>query len=249
MDQRVHKILADAGIASRRACESLIRAGRVTVNGEVVAQLGARADDETDDIRVDGKPIPKDVERQYLVVNKPIGYVATVRDRHAAHTVMELISGVRGRLYPVGRLDADSAGLLLMTNDGAFAQAMLHPSHGIERSYRAVVRGALDDFALTDLRAGVALEDGITAPADVTLIERDPERNISVVDIVLREGRNRQVRRMMEAVGSRVLALTRTRFGPIVLAGLAPGTWRKLRSAEIEELLTASRSVTNPGDG
>lgn len=216
-----------------------MRSGRVTVNGLTVTQPGAKADPEADDIRVDGKPIRRDVTRRHILLNKPTGFVTTVHDPHAEHTVMELVRGVRERIYPVGRLDADTAGLLIMTNDGEFAQKLLHPSHQVPRTYRAVVRGAMDDFAITDLRAGVALEDGLTMPAQVDLIERSRATNITVVDITIREGRKRQVRRMIDAVGHRVLALTRTRFGPIALADLAPGTWRNLRPDEIALLSEA----------
>lgn len=214
-----------------------MRSGRVTVNGQPVTTPGAKADPERDDIRVDGKPLRRNVQRLYLVLNKPTGFVTTVRDPHARHTVMDLLGGVRERVYPVGRLDADTAGVLILTNDGDFSQKLLHPSHSVPRTYRAVVRGLVDDFAVTDLRAGVALEDGLTAPATVTVVERNAESNTTVLDLTIREGRNRQVRRMLDAVGHRVLALTRTCFGPVTLSGLAPGTWRKLRPAEVAELI------------
>jgi len=214
-----------------------MRSGRVTVNGAKVTEPGAKADPEADDIRVDGRPVQSRQRRVYLVLNKPAGYVTTVRDPHAGRTVMQLVAGVRERIYPVGRLDAETAGVLIMTNDGRFAQAMLHPSCHVPRTYRAVVRGIVDDFALTDLRSGIALEDGITSPAEVTVIERNRANNTSVLDLTLCEGRKRQVRRMLDAVRHRVLALTRTAFGPITLQGLAPGTWRKLRKAEIEGLM------------
>jgi pseudouridine synthase len=215
----------------------LIRSGRVTVNGAKITEPGAKADPDTDDIRVDGRSVRHLERRVYLVLNKPVGYVTTVRDPHADRTVMQLLAGVRERVYPVGRLDAQTAGLLVMTNDGQLAQAMLHPSHCVPRTYRAVVRGIVDDFAITDLRSGIALPDGVTSPAVVTIVERNRANNTTVLDLTLREGRKRQVRRMLDAVRHRVLALTRTEFGPISLQGLAPGTWRKLRKGEIEKLV------------
>ncbi len=153
---------------------------------------------------------------------------------------MEFVRGAGERIYPIGRLDADTAGLLLLTNDGDFAQALTHPSHRVSKTYRAVVRGILDDFAVTDLRMGVLLEDGMAAADDVPVIERRVRENVTVVDLVIRQGRNRQVRRMLQAVGHHVLALTRTAIGPLSLAGLAPGTWRKLRSAEVAALRHSS---------
>lgn len=225
-----------------------MRSGRVTVNGRVVRELGAKADPDTDDIRVDGKPIPKSVRRVYVLLNKPTGYVTTVRDPHAERTVMDLLTGIKERVYPVGRLDADTAGLLLLTNDGAFAQKLLHPSHQVARTYRAVVQGLMDEFAVTDLRKGVALEDGLTAPAEVVLVERNHANRTTVVEITVREGRNRQVRRMLDAVGHRVLALTRIAFGPLRLSGLAPGTWRRLRPKEVADLLRIAEGSLEEGD-
>lgn len=227
-----------------------MRAGRVTVNGRTVREPGAKADPERDDIRVDGKPIPRHTPHLYLLLNKPVGYVTTTRDPHAERTVMDLLRNVPGRIYPVGRLDADTAGLLLLTNDGDFANRILHPSHGIRRTYRAVVQGLVEQYALTDLRMGVALQDGMARADGVTLIERNAARRVSVVDVTISEGRKREVRRMFEAVGHRVLALTRTRFGPLTLRGLAPGTWRKLRPVEVAALLSeASGGDEAPGHG
>ncbi len=205
--------------------------------------MGAKADPERDDIRLDGKPLSFQTRRVYIALNKPEGYVTTVRDPHAVHTVMELVRGVPERIYPVGRLDADSAGLLLLTNDGDFAERMTHPSHQIEKTYRAVVRGEVSEFAATDLRIGIVLEDGMTAPAKVEWVDYDPDQNVTVVDITIHEGRNRQVRRMFDAVGYPVVALTRLRIGPVELSGLAPGTWRKLHGWEVEALLAAADSA------
>lgn len=201
-----------------------------------VTEPGAKADPDVDDIRVDGKPIPRETPRITIALNKPPGYVTTVRDPHAKHTVMELVRGLPQRVYPVGRLDADSAGLLLLTNDGELAELLTHPSHQVPKTYRAVVRGKVSEWAVTDLRQGILLEEGITAPAEVEWVDYDAKNNATILDITIHEGRKRQVRRMLEAVGYPVLALTRTRIGPLLLKGLAPGTWRKLRPAEVEAM-------------
>jgi 23S rRNA pseudouridine2605 synthase len=236
MVQRIQKVLASAGIGSRRACEALVADGRVTVNGAVVSEPGAKADPDADDIRVDGRRIRDDVRRVYVVLNKPTGFVTTVRDPHAEHTVMELVRGLGERVYPVGRLDAETAGLLILTNDGDFAQALAHPSHRVAKVYRAVVRGIVDDHAVTDLRHGVMLEDGLATATAASIVERRHPENVTILDITLQEGRKRQVRRMLQTVGYRVLALTRTQVGPVSLEGLAPGTWRKLRASELAAL-------------
>src|SRR5260221_1334617 len=232
MEQRLQKLLAAAGIGSRRYCEGLVDAGRVSVNGVRVTEQGTRADPETDQIQVDGKPIASKQEHVYLVLNKPLGYVTTVRDPHAQHTVMELVKGVAERIYPVGRLDADSAGLLLMSNDGEFTLRLTHPSHQVPKTYRAVVRGEVSEWAAADLRRGIVLEDGMTAPAKLEWIDYDAQNNASIIDVTIHEGRNRQVRRMFEAIGYPVLALTRMQIGPIKLKGIAPGTWRRLHPSE-----------------
>ena len=220
----------------------MVAAGRVTVNGKRVDQLGASADPDVDDIRFDGKPIPTKPTQLYIVLNKPTGYVSTVKDRHAAHTVMELVKGVPGRIYPVGRLDIDTAGLLLLTNDGTFTERLTHPSHQVPKTYRVVVRGEVAEWAAIDLSKGVLLEDGMTAPASVEWVEYDPNHNATVIDITIHEGRNRQVRRMFDATGCPVLALTRVRIGPITLKGLVPGGWRKLHPTEVKALLEEADS-------
>jgi pseudouridine synthase len=203
--------------------------------------LGAKADPDVDDIRVDGKPLPRKISPVTIALNKPIGYVSTVRDPHAKHTVMELVRGLSQRVYPVGRLDADSAGLLLLTNDGELAQLLTHPRHQVPKTYRVVVRGQVSEWAMTDLRKGILLEDGMCSPAEVVWVGYDAKNNTTILDITLREGRKRQVRHMLVAVGYPVLALTRTRIGPIHLKGLAPGTWRKLHPAEVESLRECAR--------
>lgn len=212
----------------------------MTVNGVVVTEMGAMADPDTDAICVDGRPVAPRPKPLYVVLNKPTGTVTTVRDRHAEHTVMDLVRGLPTRVFPVGRLDRDTAGLLILTNDGDFAQKLAHPGHGVPKTYRAVVRGAVGPRALSALSRGVDLGDGPAARAEVANVQVDAARNVTALDLTIREGRNRQVRRMMVAVGHPVLALTRTRIGSLRLSGLAPGTWRKLRPREVEALLAES---------
>ncbi len=245
---RLQKVLADAGVASRRASEEMIASGRVSVNGRVVTELGTKVDPETDAIRVDGELIhtaapPKKV---YLMLNKPVGVVSTARDPHAGKTVLDLVAQVGTRVYPVGRLDADSAGLLLLTNDGEFANRMTHPRYHVPKTYRVRARGFVDREAVTRLANGVDLPEGRTAPADVRFVEYDSATQSTILDITLYEGRNRQVRRMLEAVGHPVRDLTRIGFGNLRLKGLAPGTWRKLRPDEIAGLLAMAQPTPAP---
>ncbi len=232
--ERLQKVLAARGLCSRREAEAWIAAGRVRVNGEVVRELGAKADPEADRIEVDGKPLPEEERRFVVVLNKPVGYVTTVRDPHAEHTVMELLGRVRGRVYPVGRLDRDSRGVLLLTNDGDLAHQLLHPSHEVEKVYEVTAAGDLGEEALGRLAAGVELEDGPTAPARVW----GTQQTASGVRfrIALVEGRKRQVRRMVQALGGHVVELVRVSVGPITAEGLAEGAWRYLKPDEVEAL-------------
>jgi 23S rRNA pseudouridine2605 synthase len=231
---RLAKFLAHGGIASRRKAEVIIGKGRVTVNGEVVVDP-ARDVGAGDDVRVDGSPVGAEA-REVWVVNKPAGVVSTAREPGERPAVVELVDSA-ARLYPVGRLDADSTGLLLLTNDGELANRLTHPRYGVAKAYRARLRRAPSDRDLERLRRGVELEDGPTAPAEVTRL--GPRE----VEIVLREGRNRQVRRMVEAIGNRVLALRRVRFGSLALGSLAAGESRRLTEREVARLwdLTGSR--------
>jgi 23S rRNA pseudouridine2605 synthase len=229
---RLAKYLAHAGVASRRAAEDLIAAGRVTIAGEL-ARDPARDVDETSGVAVDGTevlPEPHEVH----ALNKPAGVVSTAQDTHGRPTVVELVRSSR-RLYPVGRLDADSTGLILLTNDGELAERLTHPRYGVEKVYRARVQPArVAPRALDALRRGVKLDDGLTAPARV----RQPRPG--VLEIGIREGRKRQVRRMVEAVGHRVVELERVAFGPLGLRGLEPGRSRRLSAAEVERLRRAA---------
>jgi 23S rRNA pseudouridine2605 synthase len=224
---RLVKYLAHAGVASRRAAEKLIAAGRVSIDGEVVADP-ARDVGESSRVSVDGRPLSGPERRVAFVVNKPVGVVSTARDTHGRPTVLDLVDAQRARLYPVGRLDADSSGLILVTNDGELANRLTHPSFEVAKTYLATVAGgSVGEEALRRLRDGVALEDGTTAPAHA---RRVGEREI---ELTIHEGRNRQVRRMCASVGHPVLALCRVGFGPLRLNGMREGEHRRLSEGEL----------------
>ena len=233
--ERLQKVLATRGWGSRRVCEDLIAAGAVTVNGDV-AVLGRRVDPDVDRVEVDGAPVGTRADLVHYLLNKPRGVVTTARDTHGRRTVVQLVPA-EPRVYPVGRLDADTEGLLLITNDGELANRVAHPGHGVEKEYLATVEagsGPVSAGALRRLRDGVELDDGITAPAKVS----QPESG--VLRITIHEGRNRQVRRMCEAVGHPVTRLVRTRIGPLHDRRLAPGAWRPLIPAEVVALARAT---------
>jgi 23S rRNA pseudouridine2605 synthase len=227
---RLAKYLAHAGVASRRAAETMIGEGRVTLAGEIVLDP-ARDVDEQCSLTVDGRPVSGPEQPVVYLLNKPLGVLSTAHDPHSRPTVVSLVTGESRRLYPVGRLDADSSGLILLTNDGALAQRLTHPSFEVPKTYRVrVAGGPVGESALTKLREGVRLEDGITAPAQLRRAER------GVLELTIHEGRNRQVRRMCEAVGHPVIALERIAFGRLKLGELAPGTSRRLDQAELARL-------------
>jgi len=234
--ERLQKVLARVGIGSRRVCEDLIAEGRVRVDGDI-AVLGRRVDPETALIEVDGAPVGVRPDLVHYVLNKPAGVVTTADDPQGRPTVVGLVPD-EPRVFPVGRLDADTEGLLLLTNDGELAHRLTHPSYGVEKEYVAEVEGLPTRAVLRRLREGVELDDGLTAPARATLI--DP----SVVRLTIHEGRNRQVRRMCEAVGHSVVRLVRTRIGPLADRSLAPGAWRELTGDEVRSL---QRAVAEPG--
>jgi pseudouridine synthase len=234
--QRLQKILSQAGVASRRSSESLIAEGRVSVNGSVVQEMGTKADPNVDDIRVDGRRIKARQTLRYILLSKPTGFVSTRSDPQRRPTVIDLLQGVREYVYPVGRLDYDSEGLLLLTNDGDLAAMLTHPRHGVERTYEAQVAGVPDADAIDRLRQGIPLDGRRTLPATVTLLHRGRGGRDAVLVITIREGRNRQVRRMCEAVGHPVRALRRTRIGPLEDRHLKPGRWRELTTQEVRRL-------------
>lgn len=228
--ERLQKLIAQAGICSRREAEKIILAGRVTVDGKIIRELGAKAD-TSQKICVDGKPLTFDAEKIYLLLNKPRGYVSTVKDERGRKTVLELLGeNFNGRVYPVGRLDLNSEGLLILTNDGDLTNALIHPRFEVRKTYRAKISGVVTEEKLDKLRAGVELDDGLTAPAEVYLLGEN------LVEVTIHEGRNRQVRRMFAAIGCDVKRLRRIKFAGLMLDGLKAGEFRELRAEEVARL-------------
>lgn len=240
MQERLQKILSSAGITSRRSAEVMITAGRVAVNGQIVTELGSKADPETDKITVDGKPVAISKKRIYLLLNKPAGYVTTLSDPDGRPVVTELLKDIPERLYPVGRLDFNTEGLLLLTNDGDWANRLAHPSHEVEKEYLVKIRGSLGSDKIALLTKGVKLDDGMTAPAKIEII-RVLEKNVWFT-MTIHEGRYRQVRRMCEAVELPLVKLKRIRYGNILLGELKTGEYRLLDPAEAKLLAGGSKS-------
>ena len=234
MAERLQKIISQAGVASRRAAEKLIEAGRVAVDGRVVKELGLKLEMAEHVITVDGKPLAQREHHVYFLLNKPKGYLSTAKDERGRRTVLDLLPEVRERVYPVGRLDNNTEGLLLITNDGALMNGLLHPKYEVEKTYVARVTGQLTLERLKALREGLLLEDGMTAPARVELLGE--ERGLTRVAITIHEGRNRQVRRMFAAVGCDVRALKRTCFAGLTLKGVPRGHHRALQAGEVQAL-------------
>ncbi|MFZ3172177.1 MAG: pseudouridine synthase [Carboxydocellales bacterium] len=232
--ERLQKYLAHAGVASRRYCEELILQGKVAVNGQVVLELGTKVNPLEDTVTVDGKPVSPNQQSIYILLYKPGGYVSTVKDPEGRKTVIDLLSGQKQRVYPVGRLDYDTEGLILLTNDGELTHALTHPSRQVDKTYLAVVQGIPSANELEQLRRGILLTDGITAPAQVSLIKSAGLK--TWLEITIHEGRNRQVRRMFEQIGYPVLFLKRIRLGFLTLQGLTVGKYRLLRPQEVAEL-------------
>ncbi|MCS1350928.1 pseudouridine synthase [Mechercharimyces sp. CAU 1602] len=231
--ERLQKVMAHAGVASRRKCESFILEGRVTVNGDVITELGTQVDPAKDQIMVDGRAINKEQKRIFLFY-KPINVMTTMSDPEGRRTVAHFVEDIPERVYPVGRLDFDTEGLLLLTNDGELANRLMHPRYEIEKTYLATVRGQVEEKELERLRKGIRLEDGWTQPAQV---ERQKMSNHqTVLKLVIHEGRNRQIRRMCEAVGHPVQQLVRTQVAFLRLNGLKRGDIRELKKHEIEKL-------------
>ena len=239
-EQRIQKVLSDQGVCSRRAAEKLIDEGRVKVNGHPVT-LGDKMDPDFDKVSIDGKSVRIVRKRQYtyLMLNKPRGYITTASDERGRKTVMDLLTGVDRRVYPIGRLDKDSEGLLLLTDDGAFANLLTHPSGGVGKLYRVTVRPRATEEQIVKMSSGVVLDDGVkTQPAVIHVVVDEPGR--TVLEITLHEGRNRQIRRMCEAVGLEVIRLKRSAEGPVKLGMLQPGEYRELKKSEISALRNAA---------
>ncbi len=232
--ERLQKYMASCGVASRRKCEEIIAEGRVKVNGVTVREAGLKIQPGKDRVTVDGKEIIPANKLVYIMLNKPVGYVSTVRDQFMRPTVLDLVKGVKGRIYPVGRLDYDSEGLILLTNDGNFAYGLTHPRHKVDKTYMVVVQGRPDRIEIDRIRSGVEIDGRMTSPADIRV--ESIQGNKTTFRVVIHEGRNRQVRRMFEAIGYTVVSLKRTGIGKLQLGTLAPGKWRFLEDREVKDL-------------
>lgn len=230
---RINKFMAECGVASRRACDEMILEGRVKVNGKKIDTPGLEINEFNDAVTLDGRRITLVSKKYYIMLHKPKGYVTTVKDDKGRKTVMELIK-IRSRLYPVGRLDYDTEGLLLLTNDGQLAYALTHPSHEVPKTYIAKIKGEISDTEVRQLRKGVEIDGKMTLPAVVKIIETDDE--FSRVEVTIKEGRNHQIKKMFEVVGKEVVFLKRTAIGPLKLGGLGRGEYKNLTSKEIEIL-------------
>jgi 23S rRNA pseudouridine2605 synthase len=232
--QRINRILSLAGLASRRKADEWIQSGRVVLNGRVIQTLGEKAVWGVDRIEVDGRPIPGPSERIYVMLNKPFGYVCSMSDPSRRPIASDLLKGIQERLYPVGRLDFDSLGLLFFTNDGEWAHRLSHPRFRVPKTYKITVKGRINDAALSQLREGVELEDGFSGPAKATLLQRNPER--SLIRLTVKSGRRRLVRRMTESLGYPTIHLIRTGYGSLELGDLKIGSFRFLEPSEVEDM-------------
>ncbi|MGV3135460.1 pseudouridine synthase [Brevibacillus agri] len=233
--ERLQKVLAHAGVASRRHCEELIAQGHVQVNGQVVREQGMKVDPATDRITVKGREIALE-EHVYYLLYKPTGVITSVTDPRGRRVVTDLLTGVKERVYPVGRLDYDTSGLLLLTNDGDLANKLAHPSYEIDKVYRAWVKGVPSQEKLKKLATGIRLEDGMTSPGASRLVKAESGNAKALIELTIHEGRNRQVRRMCDAIGHPVLTLERIRLGFLTLEGLRPGQYRPLSRQEVDKL-------------
>jgi pseudouridine synthase len=234
--ERLQKILAAAGVASRRSSEFLIASGRVSVNGVTVTELGSRVDPEIDRIHVDGKPVQVDVSKRYVMLNKPTGVVSTLKDDQGRRDLTEFVSQFDERVYNVGRLDADTSGLLILTNDGDAAHVLAHPSFEVSKTYVALVQGDVKPVTLRTMREGIELEDGPIA-VDSVAVKGQPSQGMTLLELSIHSGRNRIVRRLCDAVGHPVVQLHRKAFGPIVLGSLGSGAMRDLTKVEVSSVL------------
>jgi 23S rRNA pseudouridine2605 synthase len=245
MQLRLQKIISAAGIASRRAAEKLMSEGRVSVNGRTVTELGSKADPDVDEIRVDERRVKGPQHHRYFLLNKPRGYVTTRSDPERRRTVLDLLKGVREYVYPVGRLDFDSEGLLILTNDGELAATLTHPSHEVDRVYEAEVLGVPDAHDIERLSKGLVIEGRRTSPAQVELLpERRTQGDTSVLRVTIHEGRTRQVRKMCDAIGHPVRALKRIRIGPIADKHLKVGSYRELTPDEVRRLKKSAKGAS-----
>lgn len=233
--ERLQKLIAQAGITSRRKAEDMIQAGRVVVNGKVITQLGFQAD-INDEIIVDGTPLKKE-EKVYYLLNKPKHCLSTVTDDRGRETVIDYLTGVKERVFPVGRLDYDTTGVLLLTNDGSFANKMMHPRYHLPKTYHVTIDGVMSEYQVKQIRKGIMLEDGMTLPADALVLAASKNKNKTIMLITIFEGRNRQIKRMVEFFGYKVTRLERLTYGFLDKGRLHQGEFRKVRSYEIKKLL------------
>ena len=236
MEERLQKYLANCGIASRRKCEEYILEGKVKVNGNIIRELGTKINPQKDIVEYENKKIIPNNNYIYILLNKPIGYVTTVEDQFGRDTVLNLVK-VKERIVPVGRLDMYTSGALILTNDGDFVYKITHPKHEINKTYTVTVKGIINNDEIEKLRKGVKIEDYITKPAKVKILKTDIEKDISRLEITIHEGKNRQVRKMCEAIEKKVLALHRSKIGEIGVKDLELGKWRYLSSKEIKSLI------------
>ncbi len=233
---RLQKYLANCGVASRRKCEELIAEGKIKVNEKTVTEVGTKIVPEVDIVKYNGKIVKPSNEKVYILLNKPIGYVTTVDDQFKRDTVLDLVK-VKQRIVPVGRLDMYTSGALILTNDGDFVYKVTHPKHEIEKTYTVTIKGIVEKTEVQKLRDGVKIEDYITKPARVKILKTDEEKNISRLEITIHEGKNRQVRKMCEAIGKKVIALHRSKIGTIEVKNVELGKWRYLTKKEVAEIL------------
>ena len=236
MEERLQKYLAECGIASRRKCEEYIIQGKVQVNGKTITELGVKVNPEKDKITFEGKNVKQEERKVYILLNKPIGYVTTSDEQFGRDKVLDLVK-VRERVVPVGRLDMYTSGALILTNDGDFVYRVTHPKHEITKTYTVTVKGIIKNEEVEQLRKGVKIDDYTTRPAKVKILKTDEEKDISRLEITIHEGKNRQVRRMCESVGRRVIALHRSKIGNIGVKDIELGKWRYLKDREIQELI------------
>lgn len=237
-EERLQKYLANSGIASRRKAEEYILAGKVKVNGKIVTELGTKVNPFKDIVEFEGKKVKKDIKKVYVLLNKPIDYVTTVKDQFNRNTVVDLVKNAGENLLPVGRLDMYTSGALILTNDGDFIFHVTHPKHEVEKTYTVTLRGKVTNEDMEELKQGVIIDEEYkTKPAKVRIMKIDEEKNISRLEIVIHEGKNRQVRKMCESVGRKVLALHRNKIGKIGVKDIELGKWRYLKDREIQELL------------
>ena len=236
MEERLQKYLAECGIASRRKCEEYITQGKVQVNGKTITELGVKVNPEKDKITFEGKNVKQEERKVYILLNKPIGYVTTSDEQFGRDKVLDLVK-VRERVVPVGRLDMYTSGALILTNDGDFVYKVTHPKHEITKTYTVTVKGIIKNEEVEQLRKGVKIDDYTTRPAKVKILKTDEEKDISRLEITIHEGKNRQVRRMCESVGRKVIALHRSKIGNIGVKDIELGKWRYLKDFEVKTLI------------